>query len=225
MLDPEVVEAALLAAAGEIQAAMNQLALAVRGAPGTRLVFESDLRAALRRALQIGRQELVSTESSLGGEGVLSGPVDIVVAARAKAPQLAVELQLHPRGEDHLGFATAAVGDLVKMAVLKTIGAVERAAVLVGAPARFWRWLPGYAEDGNGYQLLTADAETPSAVKSDFLAAAPWNFLFDGGVGPELPDRLWASLLGSAHARSPWAEIELRLFEVKGLGRARPVRG
>jgi hypothetical protein len=40
----------------------------------------------------------------------------------------------------------------------------------------------------------------------------------------EVPDRLWSSVLGSAGLRSPWAEMELRLLEVKGLGNARAVR-
>ena len=34
----------------------------------------------------------------------------------------------------------------------------------------------------------------------------------------EWPDRLWTQLIGRADIRSPWAEMELRLLEVKGLG-------
>ena len=224
MLEPEAIQAALLAAAGEVQAVMNHLGLAARSSLAPRLLFDTDLRYALRRSLQIGRSEVVWTEASLGETGILSSPTDVVVGARAKAPQLAVELQLHPRGEDHISFANAAVGDAVKMAVAKTAGAAERAAVLIGGPARFWRWLPGYVEERSGYGLLTPDADTPATVRSDFLSAAEWDFLFDSGMDSNLPDRLWASLLCSAQAKSPWNETELRLIEVKGLGAVREVR-
>ena len=50
MLEPEAVQGALLAAAGEVQSLMNHLGLAARSAPTAKLVFESDLRASLRRA-------------------------------------------------------------------------------------------------------------------------------------------------------------------------------
>jgi hypothetical protein len=40
----------------------------------------------------------------------------------------------------------------------------------------------------------------------------------------ELPDRLWASVMSGAELRSPWAEMELRLLEVKGLGSTASVR-
>ena len=66
MLEPEAVQAAFLAAAAEVQALMNHLGLAARSAPTAKLVFESDLRASLRRALQFGRQEMVAVEAPLG---------------------------------------------------------------------------------------------------------------------------------------------------------------
>jgi len=224
MLDPEAVQAALLAAAGEVQALMNLLGLAARSAPATKLAFEDDVRTSLRKALQFGRVELVTVETSLGASGQLAEPTDVVVAAKSKVPQLAVEVQWHPRGEDHSGFANGAMGDLVKMAVARTKGAVEQAGVLIAAPARFWRWLPGYAEDRAGYELLGPEEGTPATLKSDFLANSTWDFMFQGGSDHEVPDRLWSSILGSAELRSPWAEVELRLLEVKGLGSARAVR-
>ena len=58
MLEPEALQAAFLAAAGEVQAMVNHLGLAARSAPTAKLVFDSDLRGALRRALQFGRTEL-----------------------------------------------------------------------------------------------------------------------------------------------------------------------
>jgi hypothetical protein len=224
MLEPEAVQAALLAASGEVQALMNHLGLAARSAPATKLAFEDDVRTSLRKALQFGRVELVTVESALAGSGPLAQPTDVVVAAKSKAPQLAIEVQWHPRGEDHSGFANAAMADVVKMAVARTRGLVEQAAVLVAAPARFWRWLPGYAEDRVGYELLGPEQETPASVKSDFLVNRAWDFLFQGGMDNELPDRLWSSVMASAEVRSPWAEMELRLLEVKGLGAARAVR-
>ena len=224
MLEPEAVQAALLAASGEVQALMNHLGLAARSAPATKLAFEDDIRASLRKALQFGRVELVTVESALAGSGPLAQPTDVVVAAKSKAPQLAIEVQWHPRGEDHSGFANAAMADVVKMAVARTRGLVEQAAVLVAAPARFWRWLPGYAEDRVGYELLGPEPETPSSVKSDFLVNRAWDFLFQAGMDNELPDRMWSSVMASAEVRSPWAEMELRLLEVKGLGAARAVR-
>src|SRR5436190_14384435 len=104
MLEPEAVQGAFLAAVGETQALMNHLGLAARSAPTAKLVFESDLRAGLRRALQFGRQEMVSVETPLGKAGMLARPTDVVVASRTKTPQLAIELEWHPRGEDHPGF-------------------------------------------------------------------------------------------------------------------------
>jgi hypothetical protein len=224
MLEPEAIQAALLAAAGEVQALMNHLGLAARSAPATKLAFEADLRASLRKALQFGRSELVSMESSLANAGPLSQPVDVVVAAKSRMPQLAVEIQWHSRGEDHPGFANAAIADVVKMVLALTKGAVEQAVVLVGAPSRFWRWVPGYAEDRPGYELLGPDADTPASVKAEFLAASSWDFLFQAGMEHELPDRLWTSVLAEAEVRSPWLETELRLLEVKGLGNAKAVR-
>jgi hypothetical protein len=224
MLEPESIQAAVLAAAGEVQALMNHLGLAARSAPATKLAFEADLRAFLRKALQFGRAELVSMESGLASSGPLAQPVDVVVAAKSRVPQLAIEVQWHSRGEDHAGFATAAMADIVRMVAARTQGAVEQAAVLVGAPSRFWRWLPGYAEDRPGYELLGPDPDTPASVKADFLAGSAWDPLFQSGMDTELPERLWTSVLGGAEVRSPWVETELRLLEVKGLGNATAVR-
>jgi hypothetical protein len=224
VLEAESVQAALFAAAGEIQALMNHQGLAARSAHTAKVVFESDLRAQLRRALQFGRAELVGVDASLGPDGLLAGPTDVVVQARTKVPQLAVEIRLHPRGEDHSGFAGGVMADVVKMGVARSREAVEQATVLVGAPARFWRWLPGYAEDRVGFELLNADPDTPSSSRSDFLAGPTWDFLFDSGLDGQIPERLWTSLLGTAEVRSPWMEMELRLIEVKGLGPARSVR-
>jgi hypothetical protein len=223
MLEPEAVQAALLAAAGEVQALMNHLGLAARSAPATKLAFEADLRSSLRKALQFGRAELVSVEASLG-PGALAQPTDVIVAAKTRVPQLAIEVQWHPRSEDHAGFANGALGDMLKMIVARQKGVLEQGAVLVAAPPRFWRWLPGYAEDRSGYDLLTTDAETPASVKSDFLAGSTWDFLFDAGMDPELPERLWSSVMAAAELRSPWAEMELRLLDVKGLGGLKNVR-
>jgi hypothetical protein len=224
MLEPESIQAALLAAAGEVQALMNHLGLAARSAPATKLAFEADLRAFLRKALQFGRAELVSMETNLASTGPLALPVDVVVAAKSRVPQLAIEVQWHSRGEDHAGFATMAMADVVKMVLARTKGATEQAAVLVGAPSRFWRWLPGFAEDREGYALLAPEPDTPASVKADFLAAASWDQLFQEGMERELPERLWTSVLASADVRSPWAETELRLLEVKGLGNNKAVR-
>jgi hypothetical protein len=224
LLEPEVLQAALFAAAGEVQTLVNQLGLAARSAPTARLVFESDLRAALRHALQFGRQEMASVETPLGKTGVLAMPTDVVVASRTRTPQLAVEVQWHPRGEDHAGFVIQVMGDLVKMAVAKTRDTVEQAAILVGAPPRFWRWLPGYSQDRAGYELLNPDADNPATAKSEFLAGSSWDPLFAAGLDEEVPDRLWAGLLDLANVRSPWADVELHLLEVKGLGALTNVR-
>lgn len=224
MLDPEAILAALWAAAGEVQALMNHLGLAARSAPATKLAFEADLKASLRKALQFGRAELVSTEFGLGSNGLLAQPVDVVVAAKTRAAQLAIELQWHPRGEDHAGFANAAIGDLVKMVAARARGSVEQSAILICAPSRFWRWLPAYAEDRLGYELLAPQADTPVSVKSEFLAGPTWDFLFESAVDRALPDRLWASLLGKADLRSPWSDMELWLLDVKGLGASKDVR-
>jgi len=224
MLEPESIQAALLATAGEIQALMNHQGLAARSAHTAKVIFESDLRAQLRRALQFGRAELVGVDTALASGGVLASPTDVVVQARTKVAQLAVEIRLHPRGEDHPGFARAVMGDIVKMAVARSMDLVEQASVLVGAPARFWRWLPTYAEDRNGFELLNADSDTPASAKADFLGGATWDFLFEQGLNGQVPERLWTSLLATAEVRSPWTEMELRLIEVKGLGSLRDVR-
>ena len=221
MLEPEALQAAFLASAGEVQAMVNHLGLAARSAPTAKLVFDSDLRASLRRALQFGRTELVSVETSLGPQAPLVEPTDVVVAGRARAYQLAVELRWHPRGEDHVGFANGTMWDITKMVTARSRGAVEQAAVLIAAPSRFWRWLQGYADDRPGYDLLNSTAETPASVKSDFLTGPTWRPVFDENLPAELPERLWTSLLDSVELRSPWGETELRLLEVKGLGQVR----
>ena len=224
MLEAEAVQAALLASAGEVQALMNHLGLAARSAPATKLAFEADLRSSLRKALQFGRSELVSTEVGLASTGFLARPVDVVVAAKTKVPQLAIELDWHPRSEDHAGFANQAIGDVVRMVAARQRGAVEQGLVLVAAPSRFWRWLPGYAEERAGYETLGAQPDVPSTTKSDFLAGSTWDPLFDQGLDGQLPDRIWASILGQTEVRSPWAEMEFRLLDVKGLGSAVTVR-
>jgi hypothetical protein len=224
MLDPEAVQAAVLASAGDLQSLMNHLGLAARSAPAAKFGFETDLRAFLRRALQFGQSELVSVEAPLGGAGILSQPTDVVVSGRTKAPQLAVELQWHPRGEDHVGFANVVLADVVKMAAARTKNAVEQGVVLVTAPTRFWRWLPGYAEDRLGYELLNPGADAPASTKSDFLAGDTWDFLFDAGLDREMPDRTWTSLLASTDVRSPWADLEMHLLDVKGLGPPQMIR-
>src|SRR5437899_12293594 len=100
MLEPEAIQGAFLAAAGETQALMNHLGLAARSAPTAKLVFESDLRASLRRALQFGRQEMVSVEASLSKEGLLADPTDVAVAGKTKKAQLAAESQWHPKDSE-----------------------------------------------------------------------------------------------------------------------------
>jgi hypothetical protein len=224
MLEPEAIQAAMLAAAGEVQGLMNHLGLAARSAPTAKLVFETDYQAAFRRALQFGRTETVSVQSGLASKGVLAEPCDVVVAGKGRVPQFAVELEWHPRGEDHAGFANQSMHDVLKMIVARTRGAVEQAAVLVAAPARFWRWLPGYAEDHPGYDLLGSDSDTPTSTKSEFLAGPAWDQVFESGMDRELPERLWTCLMASAEVRSPWADTELRLLEVKGLGQSTAVR-
>jgi hypothetical protein len=224
VLEPEAIQASLLAAAGETQALMNHLGLAARSAPTAKFVFEADIRASLRRALQFGRTELVSVETPLGKAGVLAQPCDVVVAAKSKVPQLAVELQFHPRGEDHAAFATSAIGPIAKMAVAKSKDAVEQACVLVAAPSRFWRWLPGFTEDRSGYELLSPEPDTPSSTKSAFLGGPTFDQLFERGLDREVPDRLWTALLAEVETRSPWTELEIKLLEVKGLGQLKDVR-
>jgi hypothetical protein len=225
VLEAEALQAALLSAAGEVQTMMNQLGLASRSAPTAKLVFDTDMQASLRKALQFGRTELVSVAAPLAPKGILSEPTDVVVAGRARSPQLAVELRWHPRGEDHAGFAGSVMWDIVKMAVAQTAGVVEQTCVLVGAPLRFWRWLPGYGQDHAGYDLLDATAETPASTKADFLAGPAWHQMFEAGMPTDLPERLWTSLIDSVQARSPWGETDLRLLEVKGLGQSKPLGG
>ena len=89
MLEAEAIQAAFLAAAGDVQAMVNHLGLAARSAPTAKLVFDTDLQAALRRSLQLGRTEMVSVGAALGSKGPLSEPTDVVVAGRARSPQLA----------------------------------------------------------------------------------------------------------------------------------------
>jgi hypothetical protein len=72
--------------------------------------------------------------------------------------------------------------------------------------------------------LLTTNAEAPASGKADFLWGSTWDFVFDAGMDRELPDRLWSSVMASAEVRSPWAEMEMHLLDVKGLGGLRNVR-
>ena len=97
--------------------------------------------------------------------------------------------------------------------------------MVVAAPTRFWRWLPGYSEEHLALELLGASAEAPSSARSEVLSGPSWDFLFAGDADQEMPERLWTQLLDGAEIRSPWAEVELRLFEVKGLGPAVRPRG
>lgn len=224
MLEPESVQGAVLAAAGEVQALMNHLGLSARSAPTAKLVFEPDLRSSVRRALQFGRSEPVSIEAPLGKSGVLALATDVVVAGKTRTPQLAMEMRWHPRGEDHAGFAGRVMWDVAKMALARSKDAVEQATVLVAAPPRFWRWLGGQADDRGGYELLGPQADTPVSTKSDVLAGDRWDVLFDEGMDEQLPERLWTSFLGDARIRSPWLELELHLLDVKGLGGVRAVR-
>jgi len=202
VLEAEAVQAALLAAAGEVQAMMNHLGLAARSAPTAKLVFDADMQAAMRRALQFGRTEIVSVNTPLGPKPPMNEPTDIVVAGKARAPQLAVELRWHPRGEDHAGFAGTVMWDIVKMAVAQTAGSVEQATVLIGAPARFWRWLPGFAADRAGYDLLDAASDSASSTKSEFLEGPVFRPMFEAGMPRTVPERLWTSLIDSVEIRS-----------------------
>jgi hypothetical protein len=224
MLEPEAIQAALYAAVGDVQALVNHLGLAARSAPTAKLVFEPDFQASLRLAFQFGRVETVSVNSPLGSKGVARESVDVVVAGKSRTPQFATEIAWHPRGEDHAGFAARTMWDVVKMVVARQAGAVEQAAVVIAAPSRFWRWLPNYAEDHPGLDLLASGADTPTSTKSTFLADPAWNQLFEDGMDRELPERLWTSLLADSEIESPWAETEVRLLEVKGLGQVAPVR-
>jgi hypothetical protein len=224
VLETEALQAAVLAAAGDVQSLMNHLGLAARSAPTAKLVFEGDLQASLRRALQFGRGDTAATDVLLGKQGALSQPTDVVVAGKSRLHQLALEIRWHPRGEDHGGFANLVLWDVAKMALATSRELVEQATVLVAAPARFWRWIPSYAEDRLGYELLVPEPEAPVSAKSEFLGGSTWDFMFDQGMDSELPDRLWTALAGTAEIRSPWAEVELRLLDVKGLGGFSDVR-
>jgi len=224
MLEPEAIQAALYAAAGEVQALVNHLGLAARSAPTAKLVFEADFQASLRLAFQFGRVETVSVNSPLGTKGVLKQSVDVVVAGKTRTPQFAAEISWHPRGEDHAGFATRAMWDLVKMVVARQAGSVEQACVVIAAPSRFWRWLPGYADDHPGFDLLASDADTPTSTKAEFLSGPLWHQIFDDGMDRDLPERLWTSLLAGTEIESPWADTEVRLLEVKGLGQVAAIR-
>jgi hypothetical protein len=202
---------------------MNHLGLSARSAPTAKLVFDADMQASLRRALQFGRTDMVSVNTPLGPKPPLNEPTDIVVAGKSRAPQLAVELRWHPRGEDHAGFAGTVIWDIVKMAVAQTAGSVEQATVLIGAPSRFWRWLPGFAADRAGFDLLDATADSPISTKSDFLIGPVFRPVFEAGMPRTVPERLWTSLIESVETRSPWGETELKLLEVKGLGQPTPL--
>jgi hypothetical protein len=223
-VDADVLRAALFAAAGETQAVVNQFGLASRAGPGARLAADGDFRAALRRALQIGRAETVSMQSGLGGHGVLGEPCDVVVAGRTRTPQLAVQISWHPRGEDHAGYVVDAMREMLKMGLARAHGSVEQAAVVLAAPAKFWRWLPAYASDHPGLDVLDPDPETPVSVTLDFLAGSAWDGLFHSGLDAELPERLWSAAVASVPVASPWVDIEVRMLEVKGLGAVKPVR-
>ena len=218
MLEPESLQAAVLAAAGEIQSLVNELGLSSRGAPSAKLVFESDLKASLRRALQFGRLEFVAVDVPLARQGAPSGPVDVVVAGRTRTPQLALEVAWHPRGEDHAGFAQRVLADIARMGLARAREGAEQAAVLVAAPPRFWRWLPAYAEEHTMFAALAAGEETPATVRADVMAADGSGFPWASLPERELPERLWTSLLLATGVRSPWADAELRLLETKGLG-------
>jgi hypothetical protein len=223
-VDDDVLRAALFAAAGETQAVVNQFGLASRAGPGARLAADGDFRAALRRALQMGRAETVTIQAGLGGHGVLAEPCDVVVAGRTRTPQLAVQIAWHPRGEDHGGYVVDAMRVLLKMGLARAHGSVEQAAVVLAAPARFWRWLPGHASDHPGLDVLDPDPETPASSTLEFLAASAWDPLFHSGLDVELPERLWSAVLASVVVASPWVDIEMRMLEVKGLGAVKAVR-
>src|SRR5437870_9508323 len=63
--------------------------------------------------------------AALASKPPLNEPTDVIVAGKTRAPQLAVELRWHPRGEDHAGFAGGVMWDIVKMAVAQTGGSAE----------------------------------------------------------------------------------------------------
>ena len=223
-MDADVLRAALFAAAGETQALVNQFGLASRAGPGSQAGGRRDFRAALRRALQMGRAETVSMQTGLGGHGVLAEPCDVVVAGRTRTPQLAVQIAWHPRGEDHGGFVRRRHAGVVKMALARAHGSVEQAAVVLAAPARFWRWLPGYAADHPGMDVLGPRPRDAGERQ----ARLPGRL----GMGSAVPLRAWTSNCPSGCGRgprvgvvaSPWVDIEMRMLEVKGLGAVKAVR-
>src|SRR5436309_2661235 len=84
-----------------------------------------------------------------------------------------------------------------------------------------------YAAAGEAQALvnhLGLAARSAPTAKADFLAGPAWNDLFEQGMERNLPERLWTSLLAGSEIRSPWADTELRLLEVKGLGNPGKVR-
>ena len=188
------------------------------------MAADGDFRAALRRALQMGRAESVSMQTGLGGHGVLAEPCDVVVAGRTRTPQLAIQIAWHPRGEDHGGYVLDAMRALLKMSLARAHQSAEQCAVVLAAPARFWRWLPGYASEQAGLDVLDPDPETPVSVTLEFLTGPAWDPLFHSGLDVELPDRLWSAAIASVPVASPWVDIEMHMLEVKGLGTVKPVR-
>jgi hypothetical protein len=224
MLEADALRAALLAAAGQTQALVNHLGLSTRAAPTARLAVDTDFRTALRTALQFGRAELVSSEAALGGHGVLAEPCDLMVAGRTRTPQLILQIAWHPRGEDHAGFVEEAMRAALKMSLAKARDAAEQTVVILAAPMKFWRWLPGYSGERPGLDLLDPDPESPVSAKLEFLGGSAWDGLFERGMDVEMPERMWSALLATAEIRSPWVDVELHALEVKGLGAVSPVR-
>jgi hypothetical protein len=113
---------------------------------------------------------------------------------------------------------------LLKMGLARAHQSAEQCGVVLAAPGRFWRWLPGYAADQAGLDVLDPDPETPVSVTLEFLAGPAWDPLFHSGLDVELPDRLWSAAIASVPVASPWLDIEMHLLEVKGLGAVKPVR-
>jgi hypothetical protein len=224
MLEADAIRAALLAAAGQTQALVNHLGLSTRAAPTARLAVDTDFRTALRTALQFGRAELVTSEAALGGHGVLAEPCDLMVAGRTRTPQLILQIAWHPRGEDHAGFVEEGMSAALKMSLAKARDAAEQTVVVLAAPPKFWRWLPGYSGERPGLDLLDPDPESPVSAKLEFLGGSAWNGLFEQGMDRELPERMWSALVATADIRSPWVDVEIHALEVKGLGTVAPVR-
>ena len=97
-------------------------------------------------------------QTDLGGHGVLAEPCDVVVAGRTRTPQLAIQIAWHPRGEDHGGFVLDAMRALLKMGLARAHQSAEQCGVVLAAPGRFWRWLPGYAAPA-GLDVLDPDRD------------------------------------------------------------------